>query len=210
MQIISGIYRGRKILAPKGQETRPTSSRLREALFNICRDIVEGSVFLDMFAGSGAMGFEALSRGARSAVFVDSSRESIRCIQSNARLLAVEEQVRVTYADAFDALKKLSKERVSFDIIYADPPYSTFSKGQDGEVSFSAKVLQVVDGSIAAGMPLLRRGGSLFIEEASETASGLKREYGHLRLKSARSMGRSTLFHWVEAQMSSEHTGEEK
>lgn len=198
MQIISGIYRSRKILAPKGVETRPTSSRLREALFNICQGAVEGVDFLDLFAGSGAMGFEALSRGARSALFIDDSRESVRCIQSNARMLDVEGQVRVVYADVFDALKKLSKEGTAFDIIYADPPYSTLFKKQDEEVPYSTRVLEVIDEMAAAGHSLLKRGGSLFIEEAVKTAAAQEKPYRHLKLRSARTMGKATLYHWVE------------
>ena len=198
MQIISGIFRSRKILAPKGQETRPTSSRLRAALFNICQGQIEGVDFLDLFAGSGAMGFEALSRGARSALFVDVSRESIRCIQSNARMLDVEGQVRVVYSDVYDALKKLSKEGVKFDIIYADPPYSTYVKGVEEEVPHSVKVLSVVDELISSGCSILKPGGSFFIEEAVKTASKQERPYKHLRLQSARTMGKATLYHWVE------------
>jgi 16S rRNA (guanine966-N2)-methyltransferase len=210
MQIISGIYRSRKLLAPKGQETRPTSSRLREALFNICRGTVEGADFLDLFAGSGAMGFEALSRGARSAVFVDSSRESIRCIRSNAVMLDVESQIRALYSDVFDSLKKLSKEGVSYDIIYADPPYSTYGKGQGTEVAYSTKVLLVIDDLIEAGVSVLKPGGSVFIEEAVEAAAEQKREYRHLKLQSARTMGRSTLYHWVEASAPLEQPGGEE
>lgn len=208
MQIISGMFRSRKILAPKGQETRPTSSRLREALFNICQGNIEGVDFLDLFAGSGAMGFEALSRGARSAMFVDRSKESIRCIRSNASMFDVEEQVRVVYSDVFEAIKKLSKEGTSFDIIYADPPYSTVFKGQGEEIPYSAKVLSLIDELAATGRSILKAGGSVFIEEAVRTASEQEKQYLHLKLKSARTMGKATLYHWVDSHHAPEHAGD--
>lgn len=200
MQIIAGTYRSRKILAPKGLETRPTSSRLREALFNICQGNIEGVDFLDLFAGSGAMGFEALSRGARAAAFVDSSRESIRCINSNARLLDVEDQVRIIQGDVFDTLKKLAKEGAAYDIIYADPPYDTLYRGIGEEISYSAKVVKTIDSLVAEGNMLLKPGGSLFIEEAVRTAKEQEEEHLVLKLRSARTMGRSTLYHWVAAE----------
>jgi 16S rRNA (guanine966-N2)-methyltransferase len=208
MQIISGIFRSRKILAPKGQETRPTSSRLREALFNICQGGIEGVDFLDLFAGSGAMGFEALSRGARSAMFVDGSRESIRCIKSNTSMLDVEGQVRVVYSDVFDALKRLSGEGAAFDIIYADPPYSTLFKGHGEEIPYSSKVLSMIDEIAATGHSLLKPGGALFIEEAVKTASEQEKQYRHLRLSSARTMGKSTLYHWVEGDNEPDQIGD--
>src|ERR1700722_2602828 len=144
MQIYSGLHKGRVIQSPKGLKTRPTSGRLREALFNICQGEVEGTRFLDLFAGSGAMGMEALSRGAQSSTFVDNSKESIRCIQANIHMVKAEKHAEIIYGDVFDILGKLAKRGRSFELIYADPPYDQMSKGEEG-LSYSGKVLMLID-----------------------------------------------------------------
>ena len=122
MRIIAGQYRGQRLKAPKGPQTRPTASRLREALFNICQNRIERARFLDLYAGSGAMGFEALSRGAESAVFIDAHKEAIQCIEANAASLQVQSQIQVFRGEAIATLAWLEKQGDPFDIIYADPP----------------------------------------------------------------------------------------
>lgn len=153
MQIIAGTHRGRKILAPKGKLTRPTSSRLREALFNIAQHYIDGAFFLDLFAGSGAMGLEALSRGAAQAVFVDQSGEAIKCIQQNLQQLDLEALARVMQGEVFRQMEKLVKQNTSFNLIYADAPYKVSD-------SVSEKLLLFLDNST-----LLKDGGLLFIED---------------------------------------------
>lgn len=158
LSIIGGLYRGRRLSAPAGLQTRPTSGRLRESFFNICRNRIEDAVFLDLFAGSGAMGFEALSRGARAAVFVDSGRDAIRCIRENAFRLNVESQCRIECADAIKTAERLNREKVAFDIIYADPPYHRSETSQN--ISYSTRLLETID-----SLCLLNPGGVLFVEE---------------------------------------------
>lgn len=123
MRIIAGTYRGRNLKSPPDGKTRPTSDRLRETLFNILNpQIDEDTVFLDLCAGSGAVGIEALSRGAKHATFVDISRKACALIEENLDALKVpEEQTTVVMSDAE---KFLSKSEQSFDIIYFDPPYA--------------------------------------------------------------------------------------
>lgn len=196
MYIFSGIYKGRKIESPKGLATRPTSGRLRETLFNICRGEIEGGHFLDLFAGSGAMGFEALSRGAASAVFVDSSKESIRCINENANRLSVGKQCQVIYGDVFSTLKNLSKKGFHFDIIYADPPYDTYISGNGERRLYSEHVIKEIEESIRAGYSLLNPGGSVFLEDA-EALAKVSMSNGYLALKDTRKTGRAVLQHWV-------------
>ena len=118
MRIIAGAHRGARILAPKGIDTRPTSDRVREAAFNLIGP-VDGAAVLDLFAGSGAMGLEALSRGAASAVFVESDREACRTIGRNV------EKLRLTGATVVqrDALQALATDRRTYDLILCDPPY---------------------------------------------------------------------------------------
>lgn len=195
MHIFSGLFKSRKLLAPKGDKTRPTSGRLREALFNICHSDLDGALFLDLFAGSGAMGFEALSRGAKHATFVDNSRESIRCIQSNMTALDLGTSCDVVYADVFEAMKKLAKKGKGFDVIYADPPYDVMIRDGEGKNSLSTQVLMVLDELIEMKLPLLKPEGSLFLEDAPNAIPEAK-AYKNLILKDSRSMGRSALQRW--------------
>ena len=121
MRILAGKYKNRLLKSPKGQKTRPTLSKVRESIFNILQNQIEGAKFLDLFAGSGAMGIEALSRGAESSVFVERDRNAVTCIKENLQALKIE--TSVFQMDVKTALKFLTKHSYSFDIIYLDPPY---------------------------------------------------------------------------------------
>ncbi len=123
MRITAGALRGRKLVAVGGRATWPTSSRVREAVFNLLRNRVEGARVLDLFAGSGALGIEALSRGAVLAVFVDSSARARRAIRENLASLQLEERGRVMGGGTESAVRALSEKGESFDIAFADPPY---------------------------------------------------------------------------------------
>lgn len=123
MRIIAGSARGRIIAAPKGQDTRPTQDYVRESLFNILqRDIPEAHV-LDLFAGSGALALEALSRGAADAVLSDHAADAIQAIQHNVQTLRFEEQAMVIRADWQAVLNRLSGEGRRFSLVFLDPPY---------------------------------------------------------------------------------------
>lgn len=176
MEIIAGTYRRRRLFAPKGLTTRPTSSRLRGALFNIVQNQIQGASFLDLFAGSGAMGLEALSRGAKRAVFIESNKEAVRCIRENIKNLGVEEQSLVLIGDAFRLVEKLIRENESFELIFADAPY---------DESIAYRLLALVDES-----PILNSEGMLFIEDSAKTHSASLKT---LTLLSDRRTGRSTL-----------------
>jgi 16S rRNA (guanine966-N2)-methyltransferase len=118
VRIISGSHKGARIFAPRGSETRPTGDRVREAAFNLIGP-VDGASVLDLYAGSGAMGLEALSRGAASAVFVENDREACRAIERNlAKLGLTGATVRCR-----DALQVLAGDRRTYDLILCDPPY---------------------------------------------------------------------------------------
>jgi len=120
MQIIAGTYKSRRLVAPKHDRTRPTSSALRGAFFNICRNQIEGATFLDLFAGSGAIGLEALSRGALSATFLERDREALKALHTNIASLGVADQCHVMSGDVQKVLPRLKN---TFSLIYADPPY---------------------------------------------------------------------------------------
>ena len=121
MRIIAGEWRGRRLLAPAGSAVRPTTDRIRESWFSILGDTVRGASVLDLFAGSGALGLEALSRGATSAVFVERSRKTIRILEQNLEALEVGHRARIVAGDALAFVRRLGPG--DFDLCLADPPY---------------------------------------------------------------------------------------
>src|ERR671932_432605 len=128
MRVIAGYYRGRNLRSPPSLQTRPTSDRLRETLFNVLAPRIEGARFLDLCAGSGAVGIEALSRGASHVTFVDRSRKTCGLIEANLDLLGVpEEQTEVVLSEAADYLRRAAARAAQgpYDIAYFDPPYAT-------------------------------------------------------------------------------------
>ncbi len=122
MRIIAGSARRLLLKTVPGQDTRPTTDRIKETLFNILRDEVPGSRFLDLFAGSGQIGLEALSRGARMAVFVDDSKKAVSCIRENIASTRFEDKSEVYAMDAAAAIRRM-EGRYSFDLVFMDPPY---------------------------------------------------------------------------------------
>ncbi len=123
LRVISGSRRGRKLLTVKGMRTRPTADRMRESLFNILSNRVIGSHILDLFAGTGALGIEALSRGATSAVFIDKEKEAFSIIGRNLEICRLEEQSKVMRWDIATNLKCLEGKEPKFDMVFMDPPY---------------------------------------------------------------------------------------
>jgi 16S rRNA (guanine966-N2)-methyltransferase len=123
MRVIAGKYKSRRLIAPEGVETRPTSDRLRETLFNVVAPRIEGSVWLDLFAGSGAIGIEALSRGAQSVYFVESSGAAARIIRKNLHTLEISKEADIFQCDAMTALRTLNTQGVMCTFIFLDPPY---------------------------------------------------------------------------------------
>ena len=125
MRVISGNARGKKLVSLEGMNTRPTLDRVKEALFNIIQfDIADKNV-LDLFAGSGAIGIEAISRGAKSVTFCDNSIDAVKIIKTNIENTRSKDKATVINTDYSLALKQLGKENKQFDIIYLDPPYKT-------------------------------------------------------------------------------------
>ncbi|MCL2408103.1 MAG: 16S rRNA (guanine(966)-N(2))-methyltransferase RsmD [Oscillospiraceae bacterium] len=121
MRIISGTARGRKLKSPVGADIRPTSDIVKESIFNIIQFDIEGRKVLDLFAGTGQLGIEALSRGAESVTFVDSKRESAELVRENLRLCGFAESAVVYFCDALAFLNSDEK----FDLIFIDPPYDS-------------------------------------------------------------------------------------
>ena len=170
MRVISGVFRSRQLKGRPPAGTRPTSDKLRETLFNVLGPSVEGSVFLDGFAGMGGIGIEALSRGADQVYFVERSRQASAIIRQNLRLLEVNEGVRVIESTMERALKIFEKESVSLDIAFLDPPYERDALYSESLADFGTR-------------PLLREGGILVMEhskriELPETAGKLRKYRG--------------------------------
>ena len=121
MRVISGNARGLKLVSPAGVDTRPTLDRVKEAVFSMIFPYINDATVLDLFAGSGALGIEALSRGALSAVFVDCSDDALRCIKKNVESARMAD---TSYIVKKDALSYLNSCDTKFDIIFLDPPYT--------------------------------------------------------------------------------------
>lgn len=120
MRVITGIARGRRLVTPEGIDVRPTTEKVKEGIFSSIQFNLDGADVLDLFAGSGQMGIEALSRGAARAVFVDSSVKSIKCVNENLRNTGLYKQAEVISRDSYDYIRLTAQK---FDIIILDPPY---------------------------------------------------------------------------------------
>ncbi len=123
MRVIAGLAKGTRLKAPGGMKTRPTSSRVRGAFFNIVGQRIHGATFLDLFSGSGAMGIEALSRGSAQAVFVEKERVCAKIIMENLAHCRMLDRAVLVKQDAGLALSLLSRKGYKFEIVYIDPPY---------------------------------------------------------------------------------------
>jgi 16S rRNA (guanine966-N2)-methyltransferase len=121
MRITGGTSKGRNLKVPAGSRVRPTSDKVKQALFNILGEKVNKSAFLDLFAGAGGIGIEALSRGAERVVFVDDARDSLHVIRKNIELIGFSKRAAIVGAKAEKYLKKVSER---FDIVFLDPPYT--------------------------------------------------------------------------------------
>ncbi len=166
MRIVAGTARGRTLKGPKGEGIRPTSDRARQTLFDVLGQWCEGMRVLDLFAGTGALALEAISRGASFAVLVDKGAEALKLCGENAAALGFSNQVRVTRSDALAALELLKKQGERFDLVFADPPYA---------LSTCAKLLDALGGGA-----LLTAGARVCLEHdrrevVPESSGGLTR-----------------------------------
>jgi 16S rRNA (guanine966-N2)-methyltransferase len=153
MRVIAGRWGGRRLQAPPGEATRPTSDRVREALFSVLGDRVDGARVLDLFAGSGALGIEALSRGAAHATFVDSAPAAIRSLTANLSALGADAEVR--RADARRFLGAASANGRHYDLVFLDPPYRLAGR---------------LGGELAAALPAVLAPGAVVVTESDRRA----------------------------------------
>jgi 16S rRNA (guanine966-N2)-methyltransferase len=152
MRVIGGWLGSRTLQAPPGLATRPTSDRLRETLFNVLAPRMEGAAFLDLYAGSGAVGIEALSRGAARVVFVERAAPALKVLRMNLERLAIKERFEI-YPGAVSAFLRRGTPGAGFDVVFLDPPY-------DAEAEYAA-ALGLLGG---AAFALLNRGALLIAE----------------------------------------------
>jgi 16S rRNA (guanine966-N2)-methyltransferase len=146
MRIISGIYKSRRLITPNGDSTRPTSDRARESLFNVLNNLIdfEDISVLDLFAGSGAFAFEALSRGANHATLIEKNRTAIQAIKENARALDVNDKIVISQQDVYAWLNRLTPDTQNPkpDLLFADPPYDDSRTLKDlPEAIFGSRLL---------------------------------------------------------------------
>jgi 16S rRNA (guanine966-N2)-methyltransferase len=195
LRIIGGKFRGRLLKSPKKEHIRPTSALLRKAVFDICKEWVTDACFLDLFAGSGAMGIEALSRGAHHATFVDADKQAIHCIQDNLRTLQIESQAGVMFGDALNILERLQRLKQKFTLVYIDPPYGKNAYHNNSSLPLVAHALKFLDQS-----SLIAENGIVLVEEvhpAELTPNLIPLE--HLKLIDSRRYGKSTLHQYLYA-----------
>ncbi len=170
MRIVAGELRGRTLFSFAGDSIRPTPDKVREALFNIIQHRIYGARFIDLFAGTGAMGLEALSRGAKQVTLNDSSRDSQALIKKNLQKLNVADRVNLT---AFDGVSLIASGKQQYDIVYIDPPY----KAGLNELAVNSAVNSLADGGVIILESEIPFEGAL---------KGLKivdeRKYGRVRL----------------------------
>ncbi|KYD23610.1 hypothetical protein B4113_2975 [Geobacillus sp. B4113_201601] len=164
MRVISGTCKGRKLQAVPGMSTRPTTDKVKEAIFNIIGPYFSGGIGLDLFAGSGGLGIEALSRGLDRVIFVDHDRKAVQTVRKNVAACGLEKQAEIYCNDAERALKAVAKRGLRFSVIFLDPPY----KENEWPALLSA----------LAGCRLLEPGGVVVAEHSAkarlpETADGL-------------------------------------
>ena len=123
MRVIAGSARSLKLVTVDSMDTRPTTDRIKETLFNVLSPDIPGSNFLDLFSGSGAIGIEALSRGADRAVFVENGRKALECINKNLDFTKLKDRAQILSTDAVSSVSTLERQKDVFDIIFMDPPY---------------------------------------------------------------------------------------
>ena len=176
MRVVAGKWGGRTIHAPRGTSVRPTTDRVREAVFAMLGDDVEGSVLLDLFAGTGAMAIEALSRGAAGAVLVETSPAALSALRANLASLKADGAVCLPL-DFREAVRRLSAKGKTFDLVFLDPPYGEGLVGRSAELLSRAGIL--APGAVVVAERASRDPGDTLPAEWRERAD---RRYGDTRI----------------------------
>jgi len=177
LRVIAGLLKGRKLLEIKAQNIRPTSDRVKEAMFSILGNRVINCRFLDLFAGSGSVGIEAYSRGADEVIFIDSNKESIKVLKDNLTITGILDSIEVYNTDYSNAINKLTEKKKLFDIIFIDPPYKK-------DIAYDA-VKKIFKSNILSnyGIIIIEQSKKDFVHEKIEAYELVKRKtYGNTLL----------------------------
>lgn len=142
MRVIAGRAKRIQLITPEGLNTRPTTDRIKETLFNMIQDYLIGARFLDLFSGSGAIGIEAISRGAKEAVFVENNRAALAAISANLEKTRLKQEAQVLAMDYLGALKILDGRKEAFDVVFMDPPYNQDIEKKALEYMAASAILQ--------------------------------------------------------------------
>ena len=169
MRVISGLYKGRKLDGFDIEGTRPTQDRVKESLFGSIQDYIEDSIVLDLFSGSGNLGIEALSNGARECYFVDNNKEAIKVINSNLSKIGITSNV--LNKDFRDALEYFKENNIRFDLVFLDPPY------KDDYIDYSIKYL--LDNNLLNDKSII----------VSEFENNIKTDYKELKITKEKKFG---------------------
>lgn len=163
MRVIAGSAKRIQLKTIEGLDTRPTTDRIKETLFNMISEYLADSTFLDLFSGSGGIGIEALSRGASSAVFVEQSKKAMNCIKENLKVTKLADRAETFEMDVISALHRMDRHK-KFDYVFMDPPYNQL---------FEKKVLEYLSGS-----DLLSDDALIIVEASLETDFSYVEEFG--------------------------------
>ena len=158
MRVIAGEFRSRPLTAPRGRDTRPTSDRLRETLFNILAASVPQSVFVDLYAGTGAVGIEALSRGAAQVYFAEVAAAALAALRTNLRTLGIAERCTVDTRGALALLRTLAQKNIRANLVYVDPPYADATAYQEAF-------------ALLVSLPVLTADAVVVVEHSSHAAA---------------------------------------
>lgn len=180
MYILAGNFKGKRLVTPKGDHIRPTQSKVRASIFNSCQWEIENSIFLDVCAGAGTMGFEALSRGAKHVTFIENHPQSLEALSSNQSTLQVKNQSEILPQEALIGLNSLNKKQRAFDLIFVDPPYGS---------GLAQSILNLLDNS-----QLMHKETRLWIEEEERTQ--LEVPLNRLILFKKKRFGKTSLYEY--------------
>jgi len=184
MRIIGGIYKGINLYTPQDADVRPALARMKNSLFNILMGRFEGKTVLDLFAGTGSLGFEAISRGAKTCLFVENNHSCFDSIQKNISKLRLENVARVLFTDAFDIISYAMKNDEKFDYIFIDPPYRYYD-----EKPLKEKILKLIDD--LAEKNIITKNGMVIVEHRARQIKG--DEFNNLAVVDSRDYGQTSL-----------------
>ena len=186
MRVIAGELKGKQIQAVAGDHTRPTTDKIKESIFNIMGQFFDGGQVLDLFAGSGNLGIEALSRGMDRGIFIDMNFHAIKVIKGNIANLKLCDRAEVYRNDAFKALKVLAKKEQKFDLIFLDPPY--------GKIAITALLEEILKHDLLTkeGMIMCEYGKGMAVQFECSVLKEIRREvYGTIEILILEKVGES-------------------